>query len=178
MTTAVPTQCTPPITSRDHVRGPASAAVTLLEYGDYKCPRCHEARFVVKRLEANLGRHLRYAFRSFPLPSVEFNSSRAAEAAETSGAQHKFWEMHELLFNQPHALSDKHLRVYATQCGLDMERFNRDMALHTFAYRVQEDILSGDQSGVSDTPTFFINDRRHSGPYDFGTLLSAIQEFL
>ena len=75
--------------------------------------------------------------------------------------------MHELLFNQRHALSDKHLRVYATQCGLDMEQFNRDMAFHRFDSRVREDILSGDQSGVNDTPTFFINDRLHPGPYDY-----------
>ncbi len=178
MTTSVPIQFTPPITSRDHVRGPASAVVTLLEYGDYKCPRCNEARFVVRRLETVLGDRMRFAFRNYPLSSLEVNSKHAAEAAETSGAQNKFWEMHDLLFNQQHALSDKHLRVYATQCGLDMERFNRDMALHTFDSRVREDIFSGDQSGVSDTPTFFINERQHPGPYDYENLLSAIQEFL
>ena len=178
MTTTVPTEFAPPITGRDHVRGSGSAVVTLLEYGDYKCPRCNEARFVVKRLEAILGDQMRFVFRNYPLSSLEVNSKHAAEAAETSGAQNKFWEMHDLLFNQRHALSDRHLRVYATQCGLDMERFNRDMALHTFAVRVREDILSGKQDGVSDTPTFFINERRHSGPYDYETLLSAMKEFL
>ncbi len=121
---------------------------------------------------------MRFAVRNYPLSSLEVNSKHAAEAAETSGAQNKFWEMHDLLFNQQHALSDKHLRVYATQCGLDMERFNRDMALHTFDSRVREDVFSGDQSGVSDTPTFFINERQHPGPYDYENLLSAIQEFL
>ena len=178
MTTTVPTEFAPPITGRDHVRGSGSAVVTLLEYGDYKCPRCNEARFVVRRLEAVLGDQMRFVFRNYPLSSLEVNSKHAAEAAETSGAQNKFWEMHDLLFNQQHALSDKHLRVYATQCGLDMERFNRDMALHTFDFRVREDILSGHQNGVSDTPTFFINDRRHPGPYDYETLLSAMKEFL
>jgi protein-disulfide isomerase len=178
MTTAVPTQFIPPITGRDHVRGPGSAVVTLLEYGDYICPRCNEARFVVRRLEAVLGDQMRFVFRNYPLSSLEVNSKHAAEAAETSGAQNRFWEMHDLLFNQQHALSDRHLRVYATQCGLDMERFNRDMALHTFDSRVREDILSGHQSGVSDTPTFFINDRRHPGPYDYETLLSAMKELL
>jgi protein-disulfide isomerase len=178
MTTAVPIQFTPSTTGRDRVRGPESAVVTLLEYGDYKCPRCNEARFVVRRLEAILGDQMRFVFRNYPLSSLEVNSKHAAEAAETSGAQNKFWEMHDLLFNQQHALSDKHLRGYATQCGLDMERFNRDMALHTFDFRVREDILSGHQNGVSDTPTFFINDRRHPGPYDYETLLSAMKEFL
>src|ERR1700733_12720819 len=139
MTTAVPIQFPPPPTGRDRVRGPESAVVTLLEYGDYKCPRCYEARFVVRRLEAILGDQMRFVFRNYPSSSVEVNSRRAAEAAETSGAQNKFWEMHDLLFNQQHALSDKHLRVYATQCGLDMELFNKDMALHTFNFRVSED---------------------------------------
>jgi protein-disulfide isomerase len=178
MTTAVTPQFTPPITSRDHVRGPASAVVTLLEYGDYKCPRCNEARFVVRRLEAALRDQMRFVFRNYTLSSSEVNANHAAEAAETSGAQNKFWEMHDLLFNQQHALSDKHLRVYATQCGLDMERFNRDMALHTFDLRVREDSLSGHQNGVTETPTFFINERHHPGPYDFETLLSAMEEFL
>ena len=178
MTTDVPTQFTLLITSRDHVRGPASAVVTLLEYGDYKCPRCNEARFVVRRLEALLGDQMRFAFRNYPSSRLEDNAKHAAEAAETSGAQNKFWEMHDLLFDQRRALSDKHLKVYATQCGLDMERFNRDMAMHTFDSRLREDILSGNQNGVSDTPTFFINDRRHAGPYDYETLLSAMKEFL
>src|ERR1700760_2237017 len=159
MTTTFPVQFTSAIVSRDHVRGPESAVVTLLEYGDYTCPRCNEARFIVRRLEAVLRDRMRFVFRNYPMSSLEVQSKRAAEAAETSGAQNKFWEMHDLLFNQQHALSDKHFRVYATQCGLDMERFNRDMALHTFDSRVREDILSGDQSGVSDTPTFFINER-------------------
>jgi protein-disulfide isomerase len=178
MTTTVPTLFTPTITIRDHVRGPESAVVTLLEYGDYKCPRCNEARFVVRRLEAVLGDRMRFVFRNYPSSSVEVSSKHAAEAAETSGAQNKFWEMHDLLFNHQHALSDRHLRVYATQCGLDMERFNRDMTLHTFDSRVNEDILSGHQNGVSDTPTFFINDRPHTGLYDYETLLSAMKEFL
>jgi len=152
--------------------------VTLLEYGDYKCPRCNEARFVVRRLEAVLGDQMRFVFRNYPLSGLDGNSKHAAEAAETSGAQNRFWEMHDFLFDQRHALSDRHLRLYATQCGLDMERFNRDMALHTFDSRVREDILSGQQNGVSDTPTFFMNDRRHPGPYDYETLLSAMKEFL
>src|ERR1700685_2359549 len=177
MTTAVPIHFIPPPTSRDRVRGPGSALVTLLEYGDYKCPRCNEARFVVRRLEAVLGDQMRFVFRNYPVSSLEVNSKHAAEAAETSGAQNKFWEMHDLLFNQRHTLSHRPLRVYATQCGLDMERFNRDMALHTFDSRVREDILSGHQNGVSDTPTLFINDRRHAKPYDFETLLSAMKEF-
>src|ERR1700689_4669147 len=105
MTTTVPTEFAPPITSRDHVRGPGSAVVTLLEYGDYKCARCNEVRVMVRRLEAVLADQMRFVFRNFPLASLEVDSKHAAEAAETSGAQNTFWEMHELLFNQQHALS-------------------------------------------------------------------------
>lgn len=178
MLTVVPSQFTPSTADRNHFRGPGAAVVTLLEYGDYKCARCNEARLVVRRLEDALSDRMRFAFRNYPLSSLEVNSKHAAEAAESSGAQNKFWEMHDLLFDQQHALSDKHLRVYATRCGLDMERFNRDMAMHTFEFRVREDILSGHENGVRETPTFFINDQRHPGPYDYETLLSAMKEFL
>ena len=178
MMTTVSTQFTPTKTGRDHVRGPESAVITLLEYGDYTCPRCNEARVMVRRLEAVLRDRMRFVFRNYPLSGLEVNSKRAAEAAETSGVQSRFWEMHDLLFNQQHALSDKHLRVYATQCGLDMERFNKDMASHKFDFRVNEEISSGNQNGVTNTPTFFINDRRYLGPNDHETLLSAMEGFL
>jgi protein-disulfide isomerase len=130
----------------------------------------------MKRLQTALGDRLRYAFRNFPVPILHPNTHRAAEAAEAAGAQNKFWEMHELLYDRQGTLSDKHLKVYGTQVGLDMERFNRDMTLQTFALRVDEDILSANQSGVSTTPSFFINDSRYLGGCDFETLLSQIEE--
>jgi protein-disulfide isomerase len=130
----------------------------------------------VKRLQAALGDRLRYAFRNLPIPGLHPQTHRAAEAAEAAGAQSKFWEMHELLYDHQGALSDKHLKVYGTQVGLDMERFNRDMTLQTFAFRVNEDVLSANQSGVSTTPSFFINDSRHLGGCDFETLFSQIEE--
>jgi protein-disulfide isomerase len=133
---------------------------------------------VVKRLQTALGDRLRYAFRNFPIPGLHSHPHRAAEAAEAAGAQNKFWEMHELLYDHQGALSDKHLKVYGTQVGLDMERFNRDMTLQTFAVRVNEDVLSANQSGVSTTPSFFINDNRYLGGCDFETLLSQIEEII
>jgi protein-disulfide isomerase len=132
----------------------------------------------VKRLQAALGDRLRYAFRNLPIPSLHPQTHRAAEAAEAAGAQNKFWEMHELLYDHQGALSDKHLKVYGTQVGLDMERFNRDMTLQTFAVRVNEDVVSANQSGVSTIPSFFINDSRYLGGCDFETLLSQIQEVI
>jgi protein-disulfide isomerase len=177
LTMAVSTQLTTPVTNRDHILGVDYAAVTLVEYGDYACPHCNEARFVVKRLRAALGDRLRYVFRNFLTLTSYSRAYRAAEAAEASGAQNRFWQMHDFLYDHQLALSDKHLKVYATQVGLDMERFNRDMMLHTHALRVHDDILSAGQSAVSTAPAFFINDSRHVGPCDFETLLSHVKEF-
>jgi protein-disulfide isomerase len=164
------------VNGRDHFRGSASAAVTLVEYGDYACPRCNLARAVVKRLEARVGDGLRYAFRNFPMSALHPFSHQAAEAAEAASAQDKFWEMHNALFDHQTALSDKHLRVYGTWVGLDMERFNEAMTLHSYALRVYEDALSASRSGCSSTPCFFINDNRHLGRCDFESLLSHIEE--
>jgi protein-disulfide isomerase len=106
----------------------------------------------------------------------QLHSNYAAEAAEAAGAQNKFWEMHDVLYDHQSALSDKHLKVYATWVGLDMERFKEDMTYHTHAVRVREDAFAAKRSGVSDTPAFFINDSRHLGPPDFEALLSGIGE--
>jgi protein-disulfide isomerase len=175
MTTVASTQLTLSVTDRDHIRGSGSAVVTLVEYGDYACPRCDEARSVVKGLQTALGDRLRYAFRNFPIPILHPNTHRAAEAAEAAGAQNKFWEMHELLYDRQGRLSEKHLKVYGTEVGLDMERFNRDMMLRTFALHVHEDILSANLSGVRTTPSFFINDSRYLGGCDFATLLFQME---
>ena len=111
MTTVASTLLTVPVTGRDHIRGSDRAVVTLVEYGDYACPHCNEARSVVKRLQAALGDRLRYAFRNFPIPALYPKPHRAAEAAEAAGAQNKFWEMHDLLYDRQAALSDKHLKL-------------------------------------------------------------------
>src|ERR1700722_13834939 len=118
MTTTASTILTVSVTSRDHFQGPASAEVTLVEYGDYACPRSNQARSVVKQLHAALGDRLRYVFRNFPMSN---STQDVAEAAEAAGVQNKFWEMHEVLYDHQAALSNKHLEVYATWVGLDME---------------------------------------------------------
>jgi protein-disulfide isomerase len=177
MTIAASTQLATPVMDRDHIQGNNFAAVTLVEYGDYACPHCNEARSIVKRLRETLGDRLRYVFRNFLSLNSYSRAHRAAEAAEASGAQNKFWEMHDFLYDNQLALSDKHLRVYATRVGLDMQRFNLDMMLHTHALRVHEDVLSAGQSGVSTAPAFFINDSRHVGPCNFEALRSHVEQF-
>jgi protein-disulfide isomerase len=164
-----------PVSARDHVEGPETAPVTLVEYGDYQCPYCGAAYPIVKRVQKRLGDHLRFVFRNFPLSEIHPFAEGAAEGAEAAGAQGKFWEMHDRLFEHQRALDQGHLVEYARQLGLDVARFERDLGDHNFAGRVREDFLSGARSGVNGTPTFYINGRRHDASYDFDTLLAALE---
>jgi len=176
MTTVSTAQLTPPVSKRDHTVGPASAAITLVEYGDYECPHCGAAHPTVKEIRRRLGNGLRFAFRHFPLSRIHPHAERAAEAAEAAAAQGKFWQMHDQLFEHQDALDDEYLLAYAAAIGLDVDEFAREMALGVHAPRVREDFLSGVRSGVNGTPTFFINGHRHDGSYDVQTLLAAIAD--
>jgi Na+/H+ antiporter NhaA len=158
----------------DHVRGPEDAPVTLLEYGDFECPYCGRAEPVVRKLLADVG-DLRYVWRHLPLSGVHPNAQLAAEAAEAAGAQGKFWEMRELLFDHQDALRPPDLMRYADQLGLDVDRFRDELREHVHAGAVADDVESADLSGVTGTPTFFINERRHYGAYDIGALEEAIR---
>jgi protein-disulfide isomerase len=162
-----------PVSRRDHVKGSLDAPVVLVEYGDYECPYCREAHFYMQRVEPMLGDLHCFAFRNFPLTTVHPHAEQAAKAAEAAGAQGKFWEMHDTLFENQDALDDLSLLAYARHIGLDIDRFGLDMVEHVHARRVREDFLSGVKSGVNGTPTFFINGVRHDGGYD--TLLEAIE---
>jgi protein-disulfide isomerase len=155
-----------PITSEDHSLGPETAPVSLVEYGDYECPYCREAYFVVAEALERLGNNLRYVFRNFPLIDVHPHAEQAAQAAEAAGAQGQFWQMHALLFENQDALEDEDLIAYAQALDLDIERFRDDLATGKYAPRVQQDLLSGIESGVSGTPAFFINGFRYEGPRD------------
>jgi peroxiredoxin/predicted DsbA family dithiol-disulfide isomerase len=164
-----------PVGERDHVRGPAVASVTLVEYGDFECPYCAAAYPVVKEIQRQLGSRLRFAFRHFPLTSTHPHARHAAESAEAAAAQGKFWEMHDYLFEHQDKLDDAHLAEYAANLGLDTERFNGDMAHHVFANRVNEDVESGRHSRVAGTPTFFINGVLHDDTYTLDVLLPAVR---
>jgi protein-disulfide isomerase len=166
---------TPPITEDDHVLGPATASVTLVEYGDYECPYCGMAHPIVKEVIRRLRDDVRFAFRHFPLTQIHPHAERAAEAAEAAGVQGRFWEMHDTLYEHQDALGDVHLVGYAAMLGLDGDRFAAELANGTHAGRVREDFRSGIRSGVNGTPTFFINGRRHDEPWDLATLLSAVE---
>jgi Na+/H+ antiporter NhaA len=159
---------------RDHVRGPLDARVTLVEYGDFECPYCGMAEPVVRELLRDFG-EVRYVWRHVPLSDVHPHAQLAAEAAEAAGEQGMFWEMHDLLLGHQDNLRFGDLVGYAEELGLDVDRFASRLQNHEDAGRVAEDIDSGDLSGVSGTPTFFINGRRHYGAYDIETLSAAVR---
>jgi protein-disulfide isomerase len=160
---------------RDHIQGPADAAVTLVQYGDYECPYCGEAYPILKEVQARMGERLRFVFRNFPITTSHPHAERAAEAAETAAAQGKFWQMHDVLYENQRRLRDEDLRTYAERLQLDVERFDKEMAEHVHAERIHEDFMSGVRSGVNGTPTFYINGVRHDDSYDPETLLDALE---
>jgi Na+/H+ antiporter NhaA len=159
---------------RDHVRGPREAPVTLVEYGDFECPYCGQAEPVVRELLRDFG-DVRYVWRHLPLSDVHPHARLAAEAAEAAADQGAFWEMHDLLLEHQDLLGFADLVRYAEQLGLDVERFTNQLEDHGGAARVAEDVDSADLSGVSGTPTFFINSRRHYGAYDIDTLTTEVR---
>ncbi len=159
----------------DHVRGPDDAPVTLLEYGDFECPYCGQAEQTVRELLLAAGSDVRYVWRHLPLNDVHPFAQLAAEAAEAASAQGRFWDMYDLLLSHQEELRPVDLKAYARQLGLDMERFEADLHDHVHADRILRDVASADESGVSGTPTFFINGRRHYGVYDIDTLTEAVR---
>jgi Na+/H+ antiporter NhaA len=159
---------------RDHIRGPVDGPVTLVEYGDFECPYCGRAEPIVRDLLKEFG-DVVYVWRHLPLSDVHPQAQLAAEAAEAADAQGAFWEMHDLLLARQDALDSDDLMRYADELGLDVDRFESDLQTHAGAARVADDVDSADLSGVSGTPTFFINGRRHYGAYDLETLSSAVR---
>jgi protein-disulfide isomerase len=159
---------------RDHIRGPIEAPVTVVEYGDFECPYCGRAEPIVRELLNDFG-EVRYVWRHLPLSDVHPHAQLAAEASECAADQGAFWELHDLLLQNQQALRPGDLAGYAARQGLDVDRFTNDLREHAGAGRVAEDVDSADLSGVSGTPTFFINGTRHYGAYDIATLSAAVR---
>jgi Na+/H+ antiporter NhaA len=158
----------------DHIRGPDDAPVTLVEYGDFECSYCGQAERVIRELLASHGDDIRYVWRHLPLADVHPNAQLAAEASEAAAAQGRFWEMYDILIVHQRGLRPRELADYAVEIGLDRERFRDELDRREYAPRVAEDVASADESGVSGTPTFFINGRRHYGVYDIDTLTEEV----
>ncbi|HBB94994.1 MAG TPA: disulfide bond formation protein DsbA [Blastocatellia bacterium] len=166
-----------PITDQDHVAGPASAAITLVEYGNFECLQCGGAYRSLKQIRDVLADELRLVFRNFPMVQTHPRSLRAAEAAEAAAAQGQFWEMHDQLFTHQQALEDRDVLRYAKRLGLDTERFTRELAENVFLPKVQsayEQSLFDEH--VTGTPTIYLNGIRYTGTTDVQSLLEAIKQ--
>jgi protein-disulfide isomerase len=167
----------PHVTAKDHTEGPATAPVTLVEFGDYQCPSCGDAFPIVKKLQKHFGDKLRLVFRHFPLEMHPY-AEHAAETAEFAAAHGKFWQMHDLLYQHQSNLSDANLLKLAKQLDLSTDDLAKALEASTYAAPVQADIASGDKSGVTGTPTFYINGQLCEEDYDYETLVAAIEEEL
>jgi protein-disulfide isomerase len=167
-----------PIGPADHVIGPPAARVTIVEYGDLECPHCKQAAGAVKLLLARFEQRVRFAFRHFPLEEVHPHALRAAEAAECAGGQGKFWQMHDLLFENQQHLKQKQLFEYAQSLDLDMARFKAEMDDEIYLQRVRDNQESGEASGVRATPTFFVDGRLLDVSYGLHALIDAVEQQL
>jgi protein-disulfide isomerase len=164
-----------PVSSKDHVRGSPFAKVTLVGYGDFTCPDCAKAFRTVKKIQAEMGSRLRYVFRTFPQGPLDEKAEASAEAAEAAGAQGKFWEIHDRMFESQGASSPLQLEKHAKAVGLDAREFRRDMRGHVHLARVRAVQEGAVRSGVKHVPTFFINSLQHESAFGLATLLPAIQ---
>jgi protein-disulfide isomerase len=166
----------PQITPDDHIRGPAAAPVTILEYGDYECPYCRGAFRDVHRLLDQHPDQARFVFRNFPIPQLHPHAQAAAEAAEAAAAQGKFWAMYELLLQPYSHLDTDSLVSYAEVIGVDIPRFRRDLTEHAFAARIERDINEGIANGVNATPKFYVNGERVDGKVPLENLADLVHQ--
>ena len=166
---------TPAVSDRDHIAGRANARRTLVEFGDYQCPYCGAAYPVVKQLQRELGDRLRFVFRNFPLTEAHPYALIAAEAAEAAALQGKFWEMHDIIFENQRELEPDRLPLWAQKIHLNVPEFGKAIRQGSVTERIKEDRRSGIRSGVNGTPCFFIDGARHDGPADYESLLEALE---
>lgn len=166
-----------PVTAKDHTEGPATAPVTLVEYGDFQCPSCGDAFPIVQNLQKHFGDKLRFVFRNFPLEMHPF-AEHAAEAAEFAAAHKKFWEMHDLLFVHQANLEDSVLLKQAAHLHLSADDLEKALAKGTYATHIKADVEGGIRSGVTGTPMFYINGELYDDSYDEETLAAAIQSHI
>jgi protein-disulfide isomerase len=168
----------PQVSTDDHVRGPADAPVTIVEYGDYECPYCRGGFRDVHRLIDQHPTLIRFVFRNFPIPQLHPHAEEAAEAAEAAAGQGKFWEMYELLLQPYSHLDTDSLVTYAEIVGLDIARFRREVADRIYAGRIERDIAEGLRNGVNATPKFYVNGERVDGKVPLENLAENVQRAL
>lgn len=167
-----------PVSAVDHVLGALHAPVTVIEYGDFECPNCKQAAPAVKLLLARFAGRVRLVYRHFPLAEIHPHAMHAALAAEAAGGQDKFWQMHDLLFDNQQHLKLHQLRGYAEHLELDMTRFNADLDDEVYLQRVREHVEGGNRSGVRATPTFFINGMIQDTSFGLSSLADGVESAL
>jgi protein-disulfide isomerase len=165
-----------PVNAQDHIQGLESAPVTLVEYGDYECPHCGAAFPIIKAVQKKLGPNLRFVFRNFPLSYMHPFAELAAEAAEAAGAQGKFWEMHDAIYENQESLGEEMIEGIVQELKLDVNRFNSDIKARKFKEHVRKDFIGGAKSGVNGTPSLFINGERFDESLDEETLIKVIHD--
>jgi formate-nitrite transporter family protein len=165
-----------PVTDRDHIRGPAGAPITLVEYGDFECPHCGRVHGLLELIEQQLGHTYRLVYRHFPMTQAHLHAEAAAEASEAAATQNLFWKMHDLLFANQDALDSPNLIRYGESLGIDGGWLSQVLTTGMFQGRVRDDFLGGVRSGVNGTPSFFIDGRRYDGPIDLFSMTAAIED--
>jgi protein-disulfide isomerase len=164
-----------PVGEQDHIQGAAAAKCTLVEYGDYQCPYCGQAYPIVKRIQKHFAKKLRFVFRNFPLNEMHPQAESAAETAEFAGSKGKFWEMHDLLYENQADLGGALYQKLAKDLGLSASDLGKSLEKREFLARVKSDFTGGVRSGVNGTPSFYINGERYDGSFEYEDLLGAIQ---
>lgn len=165
----------PPVSDQDHMQGNPRAVVELVEYGDYQCPHCGKAYPLIKAMQLKFGDDLKFVFRNFPLSEIHPQAQMAAVAAEAAGRQGRFWEMHDIIFENQADLRTSSLIEYARAIGLDTDQFKADIDDETFLKKVEADFESGVRSGVNGTPSFFINGDKYNQYWDEDQLSDDIK---
>jgi len=164
-----------PVSDADHIEGNADAEVTLVEYGDYECSYCGAAYPVIKHIQRKMGKQLRFVFRNFPLANMHPFAEISAEAAEAASTQGKFWQMHDVLYENQDSLSEEMIFALAQKIGLDMEVFTKDIKSQKYRPKIKKDFMGGVKSGVNGTPTLFINGERFDQNFDGELLLETLK---
>jgi len=163
-----------PVSENDHIQGKLNAPLVLVEYGDFECVHCARAYPIIKKIQRHLAKDLCFVFRTFPLAEIHPHAQHAAEAAEVANDSGKFWEYHDLLFEHQNALNDASLGNYASKLGLDASDFLRTLESGTYENKVQEVFMSGVESGVNGTPSFFVNGVRYDGNWEYDPFMEYL----
>jgi len=166
---------TPPVSKTDHSQGPIDALLELVEYGDFECPHCGAAYPIIKEIQREFSKKLRFIFRHFPITNAHPHAFSAAVASEAAGRQRKFWEMHDIIYEHQAELSDSSYLAFANVLGLSLTLFEQDLQDEELANKVESDFESGIRSGVNGTPSFYINGQKYQGSYDYDSMSNAIE---